>query len=551
MARAADAAVGDQRNAGLERSVGALAHGGELRHADARDEPSGARESRPDPDLDGIRAGGGQVTDAVARRDVARHDLDAGPGSLQLRHGLDRSIRMAVGDVEHEGVHLRGDQRPSSVEVVTANAHRARDAQAALRVAGRPRIAVGEREILERDEPGDRAVLGDQRQLFDAVRGQEASRLVQPDTRWCGDEPLAGRHQRLHAVSVLTRQQVARREEAEQPPVAVDDEEPGHRQPVGFGSCLSERQAGLDGVRLGDDVGEISLHAPYLCGLLVDRQEAVDDPDAAELGHRHRHRRGRDGIHVRRHDRYLQPDSGREARSRRDVLAGSHPRAARHEQDVVVGEPERDFAHDATSSGTISKRSTSTRPRSVSFSDGITESARNASVRNGVAPDQPSAAAASLQARLRSITSASGASESSPATGSGQSAITFPSATATMPPPIDARCSTAKIMSLVVHPDDDQVVGIVCDGGSESPPFQARPRDEAEPDAAGCEVALDHGDLGEIGRRIGDSAARVHDRVADERTRHDLILDQPDRTDLPSRRGNLEIREAMGAIRTV
>ena len=102
--------------------------------------------------------------------------------------------------------------------------------------------------------------LGDERQLLDAVRREEASRLVEPDSRWCGDEPLAGRHQRLDAVAVLTGQQVARREEAEQAPVAVDDEEPGHRQPVGFGSGLSERQARLDDVRLGEDVGEISLH---------------------------------------------------------------------------------------------------------------------------------------------------------------------------------------------------------------------------------------------------------------------------------------------------
>ena len=45
-----------------------------------------------------------------------------------------------------------------------------------------------------------------------------------------------------------------------------------------------------------------------------------------------------------------------------------------------------------TLSGTSSKRSTSTRPRSVIFRLGITESARNDSVRNGVAPVQPSAA---------------------------------------------------------------------------------------------------------------------------------------------------------------
>src|ERR1700757_674981 len=62
-------------------------------------------------------------------------------------------------------------------------------------------------------------------------------------------------------------------------------------------------------------------------------------------------------------------------------------------------------------SGTSSKRSTSTRPWSVIFSAGMTESARNETVKNGVAPLQPSAVAASLQARLCAITSASAATE--------------------------------------------------------------------------------------------------------------------------------------------
>ena len=47
---------------------------------------------------------------------------------------------------------------------------------------------------------------------------------------------------------------------------------------------------------------------------------------------------------------------------------------------------------------------------------GITDRPRKERVRNGVAPDQPSARAASLHSRLRRITSASGALRTSMAT---------------------------------------------------------------------------------------------------------------------------------------
>ena len=64
-----------------------------------------------------------------------------------------------------------------------------------------------------------------------------------------------------------------------------------------------------------------------------------------------------------------------------------------HRDDPGVGEDH------ATSSGTSSKRSTSTRPRSVSFRLGITESARNERCWNGASSVQPSARAASTIAR--------------------------------------------------------------------------------------------------------------------------------------------------------
>ena len=64
----------------------------------------------PDPHLDRVRSGGRQVDDAGARGDVACDDLDVGPGRLELGDRLDRSVGVAVGDVEDERVDLGRDE---------------------------------------------------------------------------------------------------------------------------------------------------------------------------------------------------------------------------------------------------------------------------------------------------------------------------------------------------------------------------------------------------------------------------------------------------------
>src|SRR6266487_4325345 len=102
-----------------------------------------------------------------------------------------------------------------------------------------------------------------------------------------------------------------------------------------------------------------------------------------------------------------------------DVTRRAHVRG-----NSPPGQVADSYLADSAARGTSRNASTSTRPWSVSFRLGITDSARNESVRNGVASVHPSRPAASLQARLCSTTSARGASESRPATGNGSSAFT-------------------------------------------------------------------------------------------------------------------------------
>ena len=70
-----------------------------------------------------------------------------------------------------------------ALEVVAADPDRGRHAEAAPGVARRARIPVGEREIAERDEARDPAVVVHERQLLDAVRGQQAPRVLERDAR--------------------------------------------------------------------------------------------------------------------------------------------------------------------------------------------------------------------------------------------------------------------------------------------------------------------------------------------------------------------------------
>ena len=80
---------------------------------------------------------------------------------------------------------------------------------------------------------------------------------------------------------------------------------------------------------------------------------------------------------------------------------------------------------------------------------------------------------------------------------------------------------------------------------------QARAGDEAEPDPAGREVPFDDGDLGEAGLGVGDRPAVDDDGLANERLRHDLILDQPDRADRLRSHGIAKSQAVTGRTRTV
>ena len=140
--------------AGLARGEGCLVHGGDLGHADARDDARRADRARSDADLDGIHARVDERLRALAGRDVAADDVDV----LERRVGLepaddvDHAGRLAVGGVDHEHVDAGVAQRLGALPRVAEEADRRADAQAALLVLGRERVLLALVEVLDRDE---------------------------------------------------------------------------------------------------------------------------------------------------------------------------------------------------------------------------------------------------------------------------------------------------------------------------------------------------------------------------------------------------------------
>ena len=100
---------------------------------------------------------------------------------------------------------------------------------------------------------------------------------------------------------------------------------------------VADERVGRQRDRLDDHPGLGALHLVDLGDLVLDREVAVDDADAALARERDREPRLGDGVHRRRDDRDAELDRARQARARRDVVR-QHARLGRHEQDVVEGE---------------------------------------------------------------------------------------------------------------------------------------------------------------------------------------------------------------------
>ncbi len=178
----------------------------------------------------------------------------------------------------------------------------------------------------------------DDRELLDLVAVEDRLGLLERRADGRGDE-VPARHQRGDGLRrVGLEAEVAVREDADEDARVVDDRHAG--DPV----ALHELE------RVGDEVARPkrhglddhprlrALHLVHLGDLILDREVAVDDADAALPRQRDREARLGHRVHRGRDERDVQRDRRRQPRDGRDVVR-EDVRLGREEEHVVEGEP--------------------------------------------------------------------------------------------------------------------------------------------------------------------------------------------------------------------
>ena len=333
VARVADAAVGDQRDAALER-FGHHAHGGDLRHAHARDDAGGADRARAHAHLHRVGAGVEQRQRGVAGDDVAADHLQVGEGALHPGHAVNDALRMAVRGVHHHHVHAGRHQGRDARLGVAAHAHRGANEQLFVGVLGGEGVVARLLDVLDGDQAAQREAVVHHQHLLDAVLVHQLQDFVVGGAFAHGDElVLAGHDVADRIVELLLEAHVAAGHQAHQL-AAVHHRHAGNVAGAGELDHLADGGVRAHGEGLADDAGLEVLHLRHVRRLLLQAHVLVDDADAAQLGHGDGQAGFGDRVHGRRHDGQVERDAARELGAQADVL-GQDRGVGGNEGDVV------------------------------------------------------------------------------------------------------------------------------------------------------------------------------------------------------------------------
>ena len=119
---------------------------------------------------------------------------------------------MSVRGVDHEHIHASRNERPGPLPIVAGRADRGRHAEATMLVLVRVRILSPLVDVLDRDQPAQRAIGIDDRQLLDAVLAQDPFGFVERRAGRRGDETAAGHRLAHRPIEIALELQVAVRE---------------------------------------------------------------------------------------------------------------------------------------------------------------------------------------------------------------------------------------------------------------------------------------------------------------------------------------------------
>ena len=241
---------------------------------------------------------------------------------------------MAVGGVEHKGVHIGSKELLRALQRVRSDANGSCHAQTAAIVLAGVGVLLHIVDVLDGDETAQMLVLVHNQELFDAVFVQMALGFLQGSAHGNGDEVFAGHylaHQNLGAV--FHKAHVPVGQDALQAAV-VHDGQAGNAEVVHEIQRFLHCAGGRDGHGIENHAALALLDLFHLKALTRYAHVLVDNANAAHAGHGDGHGRLCHRIHGSREQGRFQLDFGGEPGG--DVHhVGGHFRIAGHEKNIV------------------------------------------------------------------------------------------------------------------------------------------------------------------------------------------------------------------------
>jgi hypothetical protein len=274
-------------------------------------------------------------------RDVARDQLNAVEPFPERLNRARHHDGVAVCDVDDDDVDARANQLGGPFQVIALGADGRTDAKPSLVVPSGKRQLALMNDVLRRNQSKERVVLVDERQLLDLLRPHDVFGRGEIRRAALDDQPLARRHPACDGpLRAIDEPQIARRQQPLQPATVVDNDERSDAGRAHPRRGVSKARVGGNRIRIVDDAVLLAfddLDFPHLRVDFSAAEATIDDADAAFFGDRDRHLRSRYGVHVRRDDRPLERDTGREAARQIDGgrIAALDDAVLRVEQEVV------------------------------------------------------------------------------------------------------------------------------------------------------------------------------------------------------------------------
>ena len=336
VARKANAAVGNHRNATAFQGFGYVVHGRQLRHAHAGDNARRANRTRADAHFHRVCTRRRQIARRCRCGNVATDNLHFGEVLLHPSHAVNHTLAVAVRRIDHNHVHTSFHQSLHALFCVRARADRRTHAQTAFFVF----VRIGKlgvfNDVFYRNQAFELVFLVQHQHALDFVFVHHFARFLNTGADRNGNQFFARRHDGGHGqIQTRFKTQIAVGHDADNLAVLH------HRQPRHFAFALrtlrqqfANEFVGRHGHGVFHNAAFVAFHLAHCQSLLLGRHIFVDDADAAFLRHGNRQTRLGNRVHGSGQQRQVQCDFLGERSFERDI-AGENLGMSRDEQNVV------------------------------------------------------------------------------------------------------------------------------------------------------------------------------------------------------------------------